>query len=268
MTSAEVIKRLAERSGSAGLVTRLADRSGNRYRLAALREALGSYGEYRNRRDDAALRAVMAAVLQPDSCCIDVGANNGSILSDMVRLAPQGTHLAFEPLEDHARRLSAAFPCVEVRNVALSDRNGKAHFMVRDDAALSSLETVPTGEDPESWRGPILDGARRTTVLVRRLDDELARQFKPAFIKIDVEGVEDAVLRGAAATLAKHRPVVALEHSIGATHHGYEAGGIHDTLTRCGLRIFDADGRGPYGRSELETTVLQGQMWFYFAFPA
>jgi FkbM family methyltransferase len=183
----------------------------------------------------------MAAVLRRDSCCIDVGAHQGTVIADMLRIAPQGRHLAFEPLEDHAARLAAEFPTVEVRNVALGDRNGQAQFMRRAEPALSSLETVPEGENLESWRGPIHDGARRVTLSVRRLDDELPAGFMPALVKIDVEGVEHAVLDGARRTLAEHRPVVAIEHSIGATHHGYEAAGIHDVLTSRGLRIYDAD---------------------------
>jgi FkbM family methyltransferase len=224
------------------------------------------YSVERNRRDDAALVAVMAAVLRPASCCVDVGAHEGTFLRHMVRIAPQGRHIAFEPLQDHAVRLSAAFGEVDVRTVALGDRHGQAQFMRRGEPALSSLETVPEGEDPEAWRGPIYDDATRATVDLRRLDDELPRDFVPALIKIDVEGVEHAVLAGGQETLARHRPVVAVEHSVGATHHGYEAGGIHDLLRPCGLRIFDADGNGPYSREEMTRTVLDGQMWFWFAF--
>lgn len=226
------------------------------------------YNERRNRLDDAALRVVMAAVLRPESSCVDIGANQGVFLEHMVRIAPRGGHVAFEPLADHAAALAARFPTVDVRNVALGDRNGTAQFMRRPEPALSSLETVPPGEDPESWRGPIHDQAERVTVVVRRLDDELPADVAPALIKIDVEGTEPAVLAGAQHTLADHRPVVALEHSIGATHHGYEAGGIHDILAPCGLRIFDADGNGPYTRQDLARTVLGGEMWFWFAFPA
>jgi FkbM family methyltransferase len=214
------------------------------------------------------LLAVMTSVLRRDSCCIDVGANEGEMLQEMLRLAPEGRHLAFEPLPDYAERLAVEFPAVDVRNVALAERSGQAQFMRRQDSALSSLETVPDGEDPETWRGPITDSAQRVTVSVRRLDEEIPSDFVPTSLKIDVEGVEHVVLDRAQDTLARHRPVVAVEHSIGATHHGYEAGGIHEILTTCGLQIFDADFHGPYAREELARKVMGGRMWFYFAFPA
>jgi len=249
------------------LVKALAARTGNEHRLRALRAASAPYWEHRNERDEAVLLAVMTSVLRPDSCCVDIGANRGAILREMLRLAHEGRHIAFEPLSDHAAELSSQFPGVDVRNVALSNRSGSAQFMRRAESALSSLETVPEDEDPETWRGPILDGAERVTVPVRRLDDELPDDFVPALIKIDVEGVEHAVLDGARQTLSRHRPVVALEHSIGATHHGYPAGGIHEILNESGHRIFDADLKGPYSREELTRTVLNGRMWFYFAFP-
>jgi len=246
---------------------KVARRLRNAYRVLRGQTVVGSSDAERNRRDDQALLMVMAAVLRPDSCCVDVGAHSGSFLNEMVRIAPQGRHIAFEPLKDFAAEMAARFPNVDVRNVALSDRNGEAQFMRRPMAAISSLETVPEGEDPETWRGPILDDAQRVTVPVRRLDAELPSGFVPSLIKIDVEGVENAVLAGMQTTLANHRPVIAVEHSIGATHHGYEAGGIYELLAPHGLRIFDADGNGPYSQEHLVETVLGGQMWFYFAFP-
>src|SRR5579885_1102681 len=50
------------------------------------------------RRDNAAIRLLFSFVLHADSICIDVGAHQGSMLSDMVRVAPLGRHIAYEPL--------------------------------------------------------------------------------------------------------------------------------------------------------------------------
>jgi FkbM family methyltransferase len=207
---------------------------------------------------------VMAATLRTRSSCVDVGANDGAILREILRLAPAGRHVAFEPLAGHAMRLSAKFPNVDVRNLALGERDDEVPFIRRPDPALSSVAVGPAGTNPEVWS----DTADCVTVQLARLDDQIEGVLTPAFIKIDVEGSECAVLEGARGTLARHRPVIAVEHGLGATHHGYAAGGIYEPLTEAGLRIFDADGEGPYSHNQLTESVLAGQMWFYFAFPA
>jgi precorrin-6B methylase 2 len=45
---------------------------------------------------DAQAVEVMRRCLRADSNCVDVGCHEGSILSEMLRFAPAGTHYAFE----------------------------------------------------------------------------------------------------------------------------------------------------------------------------
>jgi FkbM family methyltransferase len=233
--------------------------------LRELRWALRPEGARRNRRDDAALVVALASVLREDSDCIDVGANRGSVLAHMVRVAPAGRHVAFEPLPDLAAALAQRFPQVDVRSVALSDRTGRAGFVRRPDPALSSLESAP---EDSRWHDVGREGAQRIEVEVARLDDVLPEGMRPAFLKIDVEDHEYQVLEGALETLREHQPVVAFEHSLGARAHGHEPGDVHHLLTeRAGLRIFDGDGGGPYDRAALRDVVLTGRRWFFFARP-
>ncbi len=49
-----------------------------------------------------------------------------------------------------------------------------------------------------------------------RLDDALPDGLVPRLIKVDVEGAEMLVLRGAQRTIARHRPSILFEHGIGA----------------------------------------------------
>lgn len=72
--------------------------------------------------------AVMKRVLRPDSNCIDVGASTGKLLKHMVRLAPRGTHFAFEPLPRFYDALVEKFPTARVYNMALSDAAGESTF--------------------------------------------------------------------------------------------------------------------------------------------
>jgi hypothetical protein len=73
--------------------------------------------------------------------------------------------------------------------------------------------------------------------------------LRPALIKIDVEGGELGVFRGARETLARHRPHVVFEHTKGgATHHDATPEEVWDVLAACGLRVFDLEGDGPLSR--------------------
>jgi Methyltransferase FkbM domain len=84
-------------------------------------------------------------------------------------------------------------------------------------------------------------------------------------VKIDVEGAEEQVIRGATGTLARHRPIVVFEHDVSARHFGTASETLHELLTSVRLRIFDIDGRGPYGATEFATRVSSGTMWTFVA---
>jgi FkbM family methyltransferase len=215
----------------------------------------------RDRRDNEHLRAILASVLAPDACCIDVGAHRGAILAELVRLAPLGRHLAYEPLPELAALLAAGFPGAEVRNAALSDRAGEREFVrVVDDPGWSGFR-----ERPAPAGGPV----ERLTVRTERLDDALPAGFVPALVKIDVEGAELEVLDGAMATLATHRPVVVFEHGAGsADHYGTRPEDVHARLSGgAGLRIFDLDGDGPYTAERFAASFRSGERVNFLARP-
>lgn len=68
-------------------------------------------------------------------------------------------------------------------------------------AALATIDTLN--------RSVICDGAQSVTVATRRLDD--LGLGPVGLIKIDVEGHEGAVLRGAERTIETHRPAILVE---------------------------------------------------------
>jgi FkbM family methyltransferase len=215
----------------------------------------------RDRRDNDALTVLVAAALAPDSSAIDVGANEGRVLSEIVRVSPAGRHLAYEPIPELADRLKERFPNVEVRCAALSDEQGAAEFThVKSNPGYSGLRerTYPGNEQLE-----------RIHVHVERLDETLPTGFVPAFIKIDVEGAEGKVMSGAIGVLERHRPMVVFEHGKGASPvYGTGPSEIYTMLVeRAGMRIFDMDGGGPYSRDQLEETFHTGTHWNFFARP-
>jgi FkbM family methyltransferase len=209
----------------------------------------------RNERDDRHLAAILAAVLRADSNTVDVGANVGGVLSTVVRVAPQGRHVAFEPIPALADQLARDFPQVEVRAAAAAATRGTATFQW--------IEAVPALSGFRLRAGAT---HRSTPIEVRleRIDDIVAHEV--AFLKIDVEGSEEAVLQGAQETLARCRPVVALEHGAPAAEvFGTTPAAVYDLLSAPGLRVFDMDGCGPFSREEFAEIVGVGERFNFIA---
>jgi FkbM family methyltransferase len=212
-------------------------------------------------RDSELLVALMNEVLQPDSDCLDAGAHAGSILREMVRLAPKGRHVAWEPLPGFAARLSEVYPGVEVRQAALSDRAVMREFAhVVADPGWSGFmaRPAPAGGEIEMIR-----------VRTERLDDALPEGVRPVFFKIDVEGAEEEVLRGAMRTLHSHRPVIAFEHGAGsADHYGTTPEAIHRLLAgELGYAIHGLDGDGPYDEGRFAEIFATGERVNFVARP-
>ena len=164
-------------------------------------------------RDLQALKVVAKAVGTLDTVAIDVGANAGIYAAILARYF--GQVICIEPNPTCASYLKAVLPsrCVLVER-AVSDEEGFAEL------------TVPIfNKVLETTRGTIsstnvLEGSeaevQRIKVGVTTLDHILASPpFKVkgriSFLKVDVEGHELQVLKGAKALLSKHKPVVMTE---------------------------------------------------------
>jgi FkbM family methyltransferase len=224
-----------------------------------LQRLLGSRSTRRDLRDNDHLKLLLAFVLPVDANCIDVGANVGEILEEIVRVAPRGRHIAYEPLPDHAAELATRFPDVDVREAALSSSEGQASFQhVRSRPAMSGFRErdYPGDEQIEV-----------ITVRTERLDSALPADYVPSLIKIDVEGAEHQVIEGAIETIKRHQPIVAFEHGQGAASH-YGTGPSHIFELLCGeagLRIFNLDGGGPYSEADLARAFDDGSYWNFIA---
>src|SRR4051794_40298838 len=69
-------------------------------------------------RDEAHMRIVLAAVLDVDANGVDVGAHVGDVLEVLLRVAPEGHHVAFEPRPSAAEVLRTRFPRAVVHGAA------------------------------------------------------------------------------------------------------------------------------------------------------
>ena len=178
---------------------------------------------------------VMSRVLRPDSNCLDIGCHRGEILRDMLHFAPDGTHIGFEPIPSLYRELVASFdamPLVSFVHCALSEADGVTTFQhVRTNPGYSGMRRRQYDRD---------ERVREIEVPMRMLDRVIPGDARVDFMKIDVEGAELQVLRGAVRTIARCRPTIVFEHGLGAAdYYGTTPEMVFDLLVdECGLRIF------------------------------
>ena len=213
-------------------------------------------------RDGRCLRQILAHVLREDSSCVDVGAHMGAVLYDIARFAPGGRHHAFEPLPRLAAELRRLFPGVTVHEAAASDRTGEAEFHhVVSDPGYSGLRRRTYARPDER--------VELTRVRLCRIDDVLPADLPIHFVKIDVEGAELEVLRGAARTLRRWSPYVVFEHGLGASdHYGTTPEMVHRLLVAdCGLSIFDLEGSGPLSEEQFAAVYALNERWNFLARP-
>lgn len=146
----------------------------------------------------------------PGSCAFDVGANVGLFAVDLSRaVGPAGRVFAIEPLAATVELLRSNIEnngClnVEVVMAAAGAVAGQVELKLAHDPAQHSTATeLPLGQ--------IAVGSTRVPCVT--LDDLWEGAGRPlvSFVKIDVEGAEDDVLRGALGMIAACRPSLIVE---------------------------------------------------------
>ncbi len=208
--------------------------------------------------------SVLRRYLNPDSNCIDVGANVGHILTEMIRVAPRGHHMAFEPIPILFKQLKSRHGNkVELFNCALSDCNGVSEFhYYKDSPALSGFR-----ERAKLGQHDIVP----LEVKTMRLDDVCPSDRRIDLIKIDVEGAELAVLKGAIKTLSRNRPMVLFEAGLGgADEYDAAPGDFFDLFADCGLSLslmeYLLRGKAPFDKSEFCGQFYKHYNYFFVAY--
>lgn len=144
---------------------------------------------------------------QPGAVCIDAGAHVGDFV-DLLRAAlPDPIVHAFEPAPEPFGRLRArhaATPGIHLVPAGLSDEPGQLDFNIYDNQTLNSFLPLAPGADRTFGGAARLSQVR---VPVVRLDDYAAKAGfeRIALLKIDTQGFEQHVLRGAERLLAAGR---------------------------------------------------------------
>nr|WP_249802680.1 FkbM family methyltransferase [Bradyrhizobium sp. 44] len=156
---------------------------------------------YRDQR--AELRALRHHIRSGDVVC-DIGANKGSYLYWLARWCGDGRLVVFEPQPSLAGRLSELCATLRLRNVVVEP---KAVYSTDGELELF----VPNGHQPgASLLCPTGDFSRVRVPTVK-LDNYFDEQIRISALKIDVEGAEFGVLKGAERILRQHRPLIVVE---------------------------------------------------------
>lgn len=174
-----------------------------------IHRALGAAGYALVRREHLSLpldrRARMIQAREID-LVIDVGANEGQYGRAMRKLGFAGRIASFEPMRGPCQTLKAA--AVEDGNwtvyaFGLGDEHGIREINISQNSVSSSLLKMLSEHEKFAPRSQYVGSE---SIEIRRLDDvfaEVSSDAKHIWLKIDVQGFEDRVLRGASAVLSR-----------------------------------------------------------------
>jgi FkbM family methyltransferase len=208
---------------------------------------------------EAAELAFVEKLLQPGMIVLDIGAHQGlyTLLASK-RVGPSGRVFSFEPSPRERRALRLNLALNFCRNVSVQ---GLAVGNQETTADLFVVQGSQTGCN--SLRPPdILGSTKPVRVRVTSLDQWLPRNgiSRVDFIKVDVEGAELEVLKGAVGLLQKRpRPVILAEvQDVRTGPWGYRAKDILTLLLAAGYAWFRTLPNGSLERLDLTREVFDG----------
>lgn len=161
--------------------------------------------------DPPEIDALLWAGFSPTKLGLDIGANCGQSIPHMKNIA-EFVH-AYEPSEESFEVLYSSYRYddrVAMYPDAVSEESGTIQ-LVAAPSKISTGQLVTHGTEGMEWsEDEMANGSLRTLKSVA-LDDLIEKLMYVGFIKIDVEGHELSVLRGAKALIAEKRPEMLIE---------------------------------------------------------
>jgi FkbM family methyltransferase len=170
------------------------------------------YGEWSETEVD-----LFRHLLPKDGVCIEVGANIGMHAVPLSMICDEGKIYCFEPQRPLFYILCGNIALnnrlnVFARREAVGERFGQIDIETSDydeNWNYGSFSLTSGFSREGQFKGPV----RRESIEIASLDDDaaIARLDRVDLIKIDAEGFEPMVLRGAKKLIARHRPDIFVE---------------------------------------------------------
>jgi FkbM family methyltransferase len=193
----------------------------------------------------------LKGVLQQGMVFVDVGANIGSHTLNAARLVGDtGSVFAFEADPETYSLL--------IGNIEL---NGLANVIARQTCVSDHVGTVSFYKHRDSAKSSIVDRGEKLSVTLpsEKLDNLIPANAKIDILKVDVEGAELSVLRGASRIFLDQRPpsVVIIE-VLDIRNNSDKSQGIRDILEGYGYQFYLFDGRSltPFSGGALNAYAL------------
>lgn len=218
--------------------------------LFATRGMTGATGNWYCGLHEVAEMEFVLHLLRPDETCVDIGANIGSY-TVLAAGGAKARVVAVEPIPSTFARLA--------QNVSLNDLEDRVRLWC---GGLSDMAcTLRFSSELDTVNHVLAEGEGGTAmdVPVQRLDDLLGGEA-PVLMKIDVEGQEWPVLRGAPRTLSNPALLaVVMETNGSGARYGVGDDKLMETMRGYG---FEAYGYDPFARTLLAGPATEGNSVF------
>lgn len=221
----------------------------------------------KNQKYDAQTLKILRKIAHAQMNAIDVGCHKGEVLDTILKLAPQGQHYCFEPLPDLFQGLlNKKYPSnCHFYDIALSYEKGETSFnYVISNPSYSGL--LKRQYDRPHEEDTLI------TVKTDLLDNIIPSDLSVEFIKIDVEGAEMLVLKGAKNTITRCRPIIIFEFGLGASDvYGTQPKQIFNFFKECGLNVslmkHWLENKPPLSMEAFEEQFYTSKNYYFIAYP-
>lgn len=190
-----MIKQIMVNTRLGALAIELRDRVGLQVQTWRNLETVGGIA------NDILARVLVERLCRDAAVFVDVGAHLGSIINGVRQHSLPSQIIAVEAIPEKAKKLAMKFPEVHIHCCAAGDREGEVTFYVDHlQSGYSSLDSAISNRSE----------TKEITVNMKTLD-RLVGKAEVDLIKIDVEGAELGVLKGADYLVSQSRPTIMFE---------------------------------------------------------